>query len=244
MGGIVRLDSVFDAGKWPEPTPAQGFADTMYDKLQQLVDAGYSCVRDGVPQSPHIKELIRIAQNIQDKFDTRVIKRSTWVKLIDKDYDQETAGGPTDLAAYLGTNYYVDLRKPKTRDELRTLIHQLEALSDQFDEIAHHLKRLRPPTWHLEKDWPKKDSEYAASAHRRIWNMGQEAVFAELKDTLFDIIEGKHPWTRHTTVRAYHPCVVEPPHHTDSHGIIIQATFGGSGGDHIMSLRGHTASEN
>ena len=71
--------------------------------------------------------------------------------------------------------------------------------------------------------------------------MGQEAVFAELKDTLFDIIEGRHPWTRQSTISAYHPCVVEPPHHTDSHGIIIQATLGGSGGDHIMSLRGHTA---
>ena len=35
--------------------------------------------------------------------------------------------------------------------------------------------------------------------------------------------------------------MVEPPHHIDTHGIIVQATFGGSGGDHIMNLRGYTA---
>ena len=129
-----------------------------------------------------------------------MIKRSTWARHVDKDVDQETAGSPTDLAAYLGTNYYVDLWKPKSKNELRTLIHQLEALSDQFDEIVHHLRRLRPPTWHLEKDWPKKDSDADGNAHRRIWNMGQEAVFAELKDTLFDTIEGKHPWTRNSII--------------------------------------------
>merc|ERR1712020_400322 len=241
LTGIVRLDSVFEAEKWPEPTPAQAFADGMYDKLQQLVEAGYDCVRDGVPQSPHIKNLIRIAMNIRDEFDTRVIKRSSWEKHIDKDLDQEAAGGPTDLVAYLGTSYYIDLRKPKTRVELRALIHQLEALSTHFDEIAHHLRRLRPPTWHLEKDWYKKDSEETESAKKRIWNVGQELVFAEIKDALFDIIEGKPPWTRHTVVNAYHPGVTGPPHHPDTSGIIVQATFGGSGGDHIMCLRGNTA---
>ena len=71
--------------------------------------------------------------------------------------------------------------------------------------------------------------------------MGQEAVFEEIKDTLFGLLEGRHPWTRKSRIRAFHPCVVEPPHHVDTHGIIIQATFGGSGGDHIMSLRGYTA---
>jgi hypothetical protein len=35
-------------------------------------------VRDGVPQSPHIKELIKMAQAVQDEFDTRVMKRSSW----------------------------------------------------------------------------------------------------------------------------------------------------------------------
>ena len=80
-------------------------------------------MRDGVPQSPHIKELIKIAQNIQDEFDTKVMKRSTWARHEDKDLALDVAGGPTELAAYLGTSYYIDLRKPKTKDELKTLLH-------------------------------------------------------------------------------------------------------------------------
>ena len=28
IGGVIRLDSILEAGKWPEPTPAQGFADS------------------------------------------------------------------------------------------------------------------------------------------------------------------------------------------------------------------------
>ena len=61
------------------------------------------------------------------------MKRSTWARHEEKDIDLDVAGGPTELAAYLGTSYYIDLRKPKTKDELKTLLHQLEALSDQFD---------------------------------------------------------------------------------------------------------------
>ena len=75
LGGIVRRDLILEAEKWPEPTLAQAFADMMHNKLQHLVEAGYNYVRDGVPQSPHIKELIKIAQNIQDEFDTRVTKK-------------------------------------------------------------------------------------------------------------------------------------------------------------------------
>ena len=71
----------------------------MYDKLQHLLNAGYNCVREGVPQAPHIKELIRIAQNIQDEFATRIVKRDAWVKHGDSDVETETAGGQTDLAA-------------------------------------------------------------------------------------------------------------------------------------------------
>ena len=84
-------------------------------------------------------------------------------------------------------------------------------------------------------------TETDGDVQKRVWNRGQEATFAELKDTLFDIIQGKHPWTRYSKIRAYHPCIVEPPRHTDPYGIIIQATFGGTGSEHIMSLRGYTA---
>ena len=82
----------------------------MYEKLQKLVEAGYNCVRDGVPQSPHIKELIKMAQTVQDEFDTRVMKRSSW-----KEHKNDTLDTPNylpELAAYLGTSYYIDLRKP------------------------------------------------------------------------------------------------------------------------------------
>ena len=147
LGGVVRLESVFEAGNWPDSTLAQGFADVMYDKLQHLVNAGYNCVREGVPQSPHIKELIRIAQNIQDKFATRIVKRDAWVKHGDSDVETETAGGPTDLAAYLGTHYFIDLRRPRTENEFKVLTYQLEALSDHFDELTPPLKRLKPATW-------------------------------------------------------------------------------------------------
>ena len=66
-------------------------------------------------------------------------------------------------------------------------------------------------------------------------------VFEELKDTLFDIIRGQHTWTRQAKVQAYHPHITTPPSHTDTNGIVIQATFGGRGGEHIMILRGHTS---
>merc|ERR1711884_616638 len=92
IGGVIRLDLILEAEKWPEPTPAQGFADSMYDKLQNLVEAGYSCVRDGVPQSTHIKELIKMAQNIQDEFDTRVMKRSSWTG-----HGDDTLNAPSNL---------------------------------------------------------------------------------------------------------------------------------------------------
>ena len=184
LGGVVRLDSVFEAGNWPDSTLAQGFENIMHDKLQHLVNAGYNCVREGVPQSPHIKELIKIAQTIQDEFATRIVRRDTWVKHGDTDLEIETAGGPTDLAAYLGTNYYIDLRRPKTENELKTLTYQLEALSDHFNELTHPLRRLKPPTWTLDSEWPKKASETDGDMQKRVWNRGQEAVFAELKDIL------------------------------------------------------------
>merc|ERR1711978_439071 len=234
IGGVIRIESILEAGKWPEPTPAQGFADSMYEKLQKLVEAGYSCVRDGVPQSPHIKELIKMAQAVQDEFDTRVMKRSSW-----KEHGGDILDTPNhlpELAAYLGTSYYIDLRKPKTGDEFETLMNQLEALGSQFDEVAHLLKRLRP------RGWPHDHKESRnTTSMRRIWNIGQESVFEEIKDTIFGLIKGRHPWTRKSKISAFHPSVTEPPHHVDTHGIIIQATFGGSGGDHIMNLRGYTA---
>merc|ERR1711923_528879 len=186
IGGVIRMESILEADKWPEPTPAQGFADSMYEKLQRLVEAGYNCVRDGVPQSPHIKELIKMAQNIQDEFDTRVMKRSSWRE--HKDDILDTPNYLPELAAYLGTSYYVDLRKPKTRDEFKTLMNQLEALGSQFDEIAHLLKRLRPSGWPYDHD--------ETNSLRRVWNIGQESVFEEIKDTIFGLIEGRPPWTR------------------------------------------------
>ena len=41
----------------------------------------------------------------------------------------EMAGRKTELAAYLGTQYFINLRRPRTENELRALIYQLEALS-------------------------------------------------------------------------------------------------------------------
>ena len=240
LGGVVRLDSVFEANNWPDSTLAQGFADTMYDKLQHLVNAGYNCVREGVPQAPHIKELIKIAQKIQDEFATRIIKRDAWVKYGDPDMETETAGGLTDSPAYLGTSYYVDLREPRTKNEFKNLIYQLEALSDHFDELTYHLRKLKPMDW-TETEWPNNSSKHDGDTRKKIWNRDQVATFAEIKDALFDIIEGKHPWTRNTKIQAYHPCSVGPFRHTDPHGIIIQTTFGGSGGEHIMILRGYIA---
>ena len=66
-------------------------------------------------------------------------------------------------------------------------------------------------------------------------------VFKELKDTLFDIVKGNHAWTRQSKVRAYHPYIATPPSHTDTNGIVIEATFGGRGGEHIMVLRGNNS---
>ena len=43
------------------------------------------------------------------------------------------AGRKTELAAYLGTQYFINLRRPRTENELRALIYQLEALSHHFD---------------------------------------------------------------------------------------------------------------
>ena len=94
----------------------------MHDNLQHLIDAGYICVREGVPQSPHIKELIKIANFIQDEFATRIVKRESWITHGDTDMEIESASDTPGLAAYLGTNYYVDLRRPKTEHEFKILI--------------------------------------------------------------------------------------------------------------------------
>ena len=51
------------------------------------------------------------------------------------------------MAAYLGTQYFIDLRRPRTESELRTLTYQQEALSHHFDELTHPLRVLKPATW-------------------------------------------------------------------------------------------------
>ena len=72
-----------------------------------------------------------------------------------------------------------------------------------------------------------------------MWTRDQVAIFEDLKTILFDIVRGNHVWTRNAKVHAYHPYVATPPCHTDTCRIIIQSTFEGKGGDHVMILRGH-----
>ena len=145
----------------------------------------------------------------QDEFTTRVIKRESWTKHGETDMETESVSGTPGLAVHLGTNYYVDLRRPKTENEFKRLTYQLEALSDHFDELTLPLRKLKPATWTLDSKWPKKTSDPEGDMQKKVWSRRQVAVFAELKDTLFDIIEGKHPWTRNSTIQAYHPSV--PP---------------------------------
>ena len=68
LGGVVRLEAADWTRNWADTTLAQEFANTMYDKLRDLVDAGYNCSRQGVPQAPHIQGLIRLGQGIQDEY--------------------------------------------------------------------------------------------------------------------------------------------------------------------------------
>ena len=117
--GVVRLESADWSRNWADTTIAQGFANTMFDKLQDLWDAGYNCSRQGVPQTPHIQELIRLAQDIQDEFANRITKREAWDLHGGSRPEGEQTDRKSKLAAYLGTQYYVNLRKPRTENELR-----------------------------------------------------------------------------------------------------------------------------
>ena len=113
------MGSVLNPREWPESTLAQAFADAMYDRLQHLVNVSHGCVRAG-----NTKELIRIARDIQDEFATRITHRESWVEHENPDTADDSANKSTDLEAYLGTQYLIDLKKPRTEGELKTLINQ------------------------------------------------------------------------------------------------------------------------
>ena len=127
LGGAIRLESVLDARDWPESTIAQAFADTMYDKLQHLINVSHGCAKG--PLTPHVQRLIKTARDIQDEFATRITCRDSWVVHGDPDTSENSAGKNANLAPYLGTQYQIDLKKPRTRDELQILTNQIEALS-------------------------------------------------------------------------------------------------------------------
>ena len=106
-----------------------------------------------MPQSPKITEIIKIMQEAQDEFSAKIAKPETWdVKDTtfyanegpDRTDQTRTARqGRHDVAGYLGSQYYVNLR---TENELRTLVRQLEGLGHHFDEVARSVRALRPLT--------------------------------------------------------------------------------------------------
>ena len=91
----------------------------------------------------------------------------------------EMAGRNTELAAYLETQYFINLRRPRTKNELRALIYQLEALSHHFDELTYPLRKLRPKT-NITSGGQEEDGDL----RKEVWSKDQEAVFEELKDTI------------------------------------------------------------
>merc|ERR1712020_883096 len=233
LGGVVRLSSVYHARNWPDTTISQLFADTMYDKLQHLVTAGENCITRNMPQTPQIRELLRIAQGIQDEFATRITRRDSWVKHGDSDTDTDTES--TETTAYLGTQYQVDLRKPRTENEHQSLINQLDSLSNHFNDLKQHLAELR----HRKNSiFGEGTSMRDGDSRKEIWTDRQAAVFEDLKTLLFQIVQGGHIWTRDSRIEAYHPDVNRPPGVSVTCKIIIQATFGEED-RHIMILKGH-----
>ena len=109
-----------------------------------------------MPQSPKITEIIKIVQEAQDEFSAKIAKPETWdVKDTtfyanegpDRTDQTRTARqGRHDVAGYLGSQYYVNLKRPRTENELRTLVHQLEGLGHHFDEVARSVRALHPLT--------------------------------------------------------------------------------------------------
>ena len=154
LGGVVRLQSIDKPADWADTKISQEFANTMFDKLQDLLNAAYNCTRHNIPQTPQVQEVIKIAQDIQDEFASRITRPNTWElgEHEDNEPDQNNSKDDptheicTNLAGYLGTQYYVNLRKPRSENELRVLMHQLEGLGQHFDEIALPLRTLRPHT--------------------------------------------------------------------------------------------------
>ena len=96
----------------------------MFDKLQDLfnTEEGGGCTRRGMPQSPKITEIIKIVQEAQDEFSAKIAKPETWdVKDTtfyanegpDRTDQTRTARqGRHDVAGYLGSQYYVNLKRP------------------------------------------------------------------------------------------------------------------------------------
>ena len=109
----------------------------------------------------------------------RIVRRNSQVKYGDSDMEIEMAGRKTELAAYLETQYFINLRRPRTENELRALIYQLEALSHHFDELTYPLRKLRPKT-NITSGGQEEDGDL----RKEVWSKDQEAVFEELKDTI------------------------------------------------------------
>ena len=103
------------------------------------------------------------------------------------------------------------------------------------------MRALRPDTYVPRSNITGRWQADEGDRQKEVWNRDQDAIFHDLKDKLFDIVAGKHIMTRNTKVKAFHPYVATRPCHTDTGGILIRATFGGFGEEHVMVLRGNTS---
>ena len=111
-------------------------------------------------------------------------------------------------------------------------------MSHHFDDLKYPLKELKPKKHDLKSNADEETETKDGDLHKEVWTVSQAAIFEDLKTILFNIVRGNHIWTRNSRVQAYHPNVATPPYHTDTCRIVIQSTFGGKGGDHVMILRG------
>ena len=64
--------------------------------------------------------------------------------------------------------------------------------------------------------------------------------FQDLKNTLFNIIQGRHILTRNTELKACNTYIATPPCHIDTNRIVLRATFGGQGEENVLNIRGDT----
>ena len=140
-----------------------------------------------------------------------------------------------------GSHFYIHLRHPRSDNEHRSLISQLQGFWEHFPKMQQLVQVLRPNIngTKIAKEGANKkwSTGKEGDLHRPVWTSHQTSKFRDLKQMFFSILNGDHPHTRHSSIRAYHPYCASDPVRRDIGKVVLVINFGPSY-EHVLILLG------